>query len=325
MNLFPHRNKTMKKILFWLTGILAILVIAVEIFARAVLGLGDPPLSLGDPEIDYLFAPNQDCKRFGNQIVYNAVSMRSTHMPSAKRGQEARRVLIIGDSVVNGGVMTDQKDLASELLDTWMREAKLGDAYNISAGSWGPMNYAAYLRRYGSFDATDIVLEVNCHDLWEDDPVDSAGRSVGIDVSLPAQKPLLACTEGFSRYFWPCVRALLGKAVVNNKIDVARWGDSVNAPAVKENLQAVDYIFSLPAKNKWLIVHRTQKEWQSGAVPLGEKEFCDRAKTHGAKVLLLQLDVPADYRDNIHLNPSGQRKLYELLKRSLFVEPSAEG
>ena len=48
-----------------LTGILAALVLALlagaEIYARKGLGLGDPPLSVADPEIEYLFAPNQDC------------------------------------------------------------------------------------------------------------------------------------------------------------------------------------------------------------------------------------------------------------------------
>ena len=47
-----------------------------ELFSRYYLGLGNPPLCIADQEIDYIFAPNQDCNRVGNRIVYNNVSMR---------------------------------------------------------------------------------------------------------------------------------------------------------------------------------------------------------------------------------------------------------
>ena len=50
------------------------LLVGLECLARFCLGLGDPPLSIPDKTIDYLFAPNQVCHRFGNLIVYNNVS-----------------------------------------------------------------------------------------------------------------------------------------------------------------------------------------------------------------------------------------------------------
>lgn len=59
-------------------------------------------------------------------------------------------VLGLGDSVINGGVLTDQDSLAttrlSELLSKLIR--KKVQVLNVSAGSWGPDNCEAYLNRY---------------------------------------------------------------------------------------------------------------------------------------------------------------------------------
>lgn len=307
----------MKRILLSLTILCVLCLIGLELVARFGLGLGDPPLSLADAEIDYLFAPNQDCNRFGNRIVYNNVSMRSEHDIDSAPQPGWRRVLLVGDSVMNGGVLTDQADLASTLLDAELRSKGLGDAWNVSAGSWGPMNYAAYFKRYGTFGATDLVLEVNCHDLWEDDPKETAGANVGEDVALPDHKPLLACWEGFDRYFMPRVRRWLGMAQVNTKVDVPRWEETLALPSVKQNLDACAYLYSLPFQRKFLVVHRSQKEWHSGKVPLGEDEFVRQAEACGVKVLVLELDTGTDYRDNIHLNALGQRKLYELVREEI--------
>ena len=307
----------MSKIWRWLGGLFVVACGVLELIARWGLGLGDPPISVPDAEIDYIFAPNQDCNRFGNRIVYNSVSMRSEHDIDAFPQPGRRRILLVGDSVVNGGVLTDQADLASTLLDEELRAKGQGDAWNISAGSWGPMNYAAYFKRHGTFGATDLVLEVNSHDLWEDDPKATGGANVGKDVAIPDHKPLLACWEGFDRYFMPRLRWWLGKAQVNTKVDVPHWGDSLALPSVKQNLEACAYLYSLPFERKFLVIHRTRQERLSGETPPGEEPFVTQAEDSGVKVLRLELDVDKDYRDSIHLNPSGQRKLYELLRHEI--------
>lgn len=311
------KNKKIK-ILVVVLSVLIAGIIGIEVVARFLLGLGDPPISCADSEIDYLFAPNQHCFRFGNHIIYNAFSMRSSHDPGKETSSIKRRILILGDSVINGGVLTDQKDMANELLDSYMRKSQKGDAYNISAGSWGPMNYAAYLRKYGTFGATDVVVEVNSHDLWEDDPAETGGKLVGKDISLPDRKPWCATYEGVMRYFLPKLRRWLKVAHINNKVDVARWGTSLKDPIVIANLEALEYIYSLPFRNKYMVIHRSQKEWLSGGMPIGEAQFRSHAKSLGVKVLTLKLDVETDYRDNIHPNALGQKKLYELLKSTLF-------
>lgn len=307
----------MKKILLFLMILCVLCLAGLELVARLWLGLGDPPLSIPDTEIDYIFAPNQDCNRFGNRIVYNNVSMRSEHDIDAAPKSGQRRVLLVGDSVVNGGVLTDQADLASSLLDAELRLKGLGDAWNVSAGSWGPMNYAAYFRKYGTFGTTDLVLEVNCHDLWEDDPRQSAGCSVGKDVSSPDRKPLLACWEGFTRYLVPRVRRWFGVARINVKVDRTRNPEEIRNESARLNLEACAYLYSLPIERKVLVIHRTQKEWATPGIPPGEVAFREQAEAMGIRILLLCVDPETDYRDNIHLNVSGQRKLYELLRSEI--------
>jgi hypothetical protein len=77
----------------------------VEGLARFQLGLGDPPLTIIDETIEYRFAPGH-YRRFGNTVSYNAYSMRSDALPDAA----THRVLVAGDSVVNGGAQTDQTE-----------------------------------------------------------------------------------------------------------------------------------------------------------------------------------------------------------------------
>jgi len=112
-----------------------------EAFSRWYLGLGDPPLTVRDPEIEYMFAPNQDVRRFGNRVAYNAWSMRSDPVAPRKPHPREFRMLVMGDSVINGGALTDQTRLATTLaqarLSSSDHPAFVG---NVSAGSWGPEN-----------------------------------------------------------------------------------------------------------------------------------------------------------------------------------------
>ena len=125
----------------------AAVVLAAEVYARVVLGLGDPPLWRADPEIEYLPVPSRSYRRFGNRVSYNAWSMRSGDFPREKASPDEVRVLVLGDSLVNGGVHVDQDALATSLLEQWLRGG-LGRSVvvgNVSAGSWGPPNYLAYI------------------------------------------------------------------------------------------------------------------------------------------------------------------------------------
>src|SRR4051812_31320898 len=94
--------------LVWAGVILLTMFIALELVARLKFGLGNPPLLMSDPEIEYLFRPSQTVHRFGNLLHYNAYSQRSDDYPEHKSSPDEMRILMIGDSVINGGAQTDQ-------------------------------------------------------------------------------------------------------------------------------------------------------------------------------------------------------------------------
>jgi glycosyltransferase involved in cell wall biosynthesis/lysophospholipase L1-like esterase len=193
----------------WLTwvalGVPLLALACGEGFARLWLGLGDPPLSVADPDIEYLFKPGE-YHRFGNTIRINSHHMRSDEMADTKSDPRELRVLVMGDSVINGGGLTDQRDLATEILRTRLaaetgRPVAVG---NVSAGSWGPGNLLAYVRKFGLFDADMVFIVLNSDDVG-DNPT---GRPlVGVDPAFPDRSPPLAIVEGFSRYLLPRLRA----------------------------------------------------------------------------------------------------------------------
>src|SRR5687768_7294859 len=81
----PRRQRSRRR--RWAWGLLTAAVLALvagELFARFVLGLGDPPLSVAHPTIEYMFKPSQDCRRFSNTVSYNAYGMRSPEFPMRK-------------------------------------------------------------------------------------------------------------------------------------------------------------------------------------------------------------------------------------------------
>ena len=96
-------------------------VALLELFARFGLGLGDPPLTQRDPGINYLFVPGT-YHRFGNTIHYNSFSMRADEISPTKQNPDELRVLVMGDSVLNGGALTDDHDLA-----TFIAQKKLSE------------------------------------------------------------------------------------------------------------------------------------------------------------------------------------------------------
>ncbi len=180
-----------------LVATLALALVGGEVAARH-LGLGDPPLSVADPQIEYLFRPGV-YHRFGRTIRYNSFSMRSPELAPRKVDPRELRIMIFGDSVVNGGSPTDDSELATTLLAQRLHRRMARPVFvgNISAGSWGPPNHAAYLRRYGYFDADAVVLVYSGHD-GADAP--TFEPIVGVLPEYPDTKPALAIIEGITRY-----------------------------------------------------------------------------------------------------------------------------
>jgi hypothetical protein len=178
------------------------LVLVAELFCRFVIGLGNPPLYQADEAIEYLLQPSKSYRRFHHRFDVNRYSMRADDFPRQKSDPKELRVLVVGDSVVYGGVLIDQNDIGTEILKRELqrqlsRPVVVG---NGSAKSWGPPNELAYLERYGTLDADVVVLELSSHD-YADAP--TFVPTVGISADYPNKTPSSAVADLFETYLLP--------------------------------------------------------------------------------------------------------------------------
>ena len=177
------------------------LLVATEIGLRLLFGFGNPLTYVGDDKIGYLLTPSQRTRRFGNRIEINNYSMRGADIQQ-KPASESLRIMLLGDSIANGGWWTDQENTISNLIMGSLKsqlpsEIKQIEVLNASANSWGPRNELAYLERFGSFNAEIIVLLINTDDLFSTTPT---SLQVGRDRNYPDKKPPLALAEVINRY-----------------------------------------------------------------------------------------------------------------------------
>lgn len=271
-----------------------------EIFARYGLGLGTPPLSVAHPTIEYMFAPDQDVYRFHNRQLYNEYGMRSPAMNSIT---QPHRVMVFGDSVLNGGNLTDHAVLATTLAtddDTFFG--------NVSAGSWGPANIGAWIDEYGFLGAQTGVVVLSSHDLAD------LPTFAPLDPSThPTRRPVSALLEGIERYlprYLPTLTSPPPAPVPQAEDDTARGAAEIEALISRFAAQGVGLC---------LIQHQTRTELRDGPQP----------GHHAIQALFADRDVPtldfgpvleaalaagaAPYRDDIHLSDEGQRLMVDAL------------
>ncbi len=195
----------MKVLLIILAILLGLLALA-ELGLRIFLGFGNPLIYIADEQIGYLLAPNQKVRRLGNLIEINQYSMRTptiAPLPSPSHW----RLLLLGDSVANGGWWTDQSQTISETIaQQWTQNSDRSlEVLNASANSWGPRNQLAYLQKYGLFGARVVILLINTDDLFAKPP---SSLVVGRDRNYPNVKHPGAIAEILSRYLLPAPKLL---------------------------------------------------------------------------------------------------------------------
>jgi hypothetical protein len=214
--------------------VLVVLALVIELALRYFFGFGRPLIYQGDPEIGYLLAPNQSTRRFGNDIAINQYAMRSAAI-LPQRPAANLRVLIIGDSVANGGWWTDQANTISAVLQAKLTAAATAptvEVLNASANSWGPRNELAYLNRFGLFESQYLVLIINTDDLFSSTPTSLV---VGVDRNYPDRLPAGAIAEVVQRYVLPAPAPAPQLQAVQSE-----GGDRV-----AKNLQAIQQIQEL--------------------------------------------------------------------------------
>ncbi len=289
---------------------------ASELVARLAFGLGTPPLVVSHPTNEYMMRPDQDVRRFGNRYIVNRYGMRSEPFEGRKTGL---RILVFGDSVVNGGSQTDQDDLATSLVGKALigKGLKNVTVGNISAGSWGPGNWLAYAREYGFFEADAVVLVISSHD-YADNPTFAP-----LDRDHPSQKPLLALQELAGRYVPGALLKMFGRAMSPQR----SVGNEKDEEAVAKGLADLRSFLRLAAEaspHVLVLQHLTRDEILGPAAEPGYfriRKICEEAGLRPVSMearfreSMARGEVP--YRDDIHPNAEGQRVMAEVIIEDL--------
>jgi len=196
----PPRKKPSRIKLLILTAAPAFLL--AELICRFAIGLGHPPLYQADAQIEYLLQPSKTYFRFHHRFSVNGYAMRADDFPPEKSAPDEFRVIVVGDSIIYGGVLIDQRDIDTEILkrDLQRQLARPVVVGNASAKSWGPPNELAYVQRYGTLHADVVILELSSHD-YADAP--TFVPVVGVAAAYPVKTPPLALFDLFQTYILP--------------------------------------------------------------------------------------------------------------------------
>ena len=309
------------KLALIIVAVTAGLLIVTEVLLRVLLGFGNPLIYIPDEDCGYLLAPNQRVRRLGNRIEINEYSMR-TGAIAPLPPIETLRVLLLGDSVANGGWWTDQADTISEIMARQLRlqiqnlatnaqlHSKVNyskvEVLNCSANSWGPRNQLAYIKRFGLFGAKAVVLLLNTDDLFTSAP---CSQVVGRDRAYPDRKPLMAIGQLLNRYLLPTVpREKLATPSAQNEDKVGSNLEAIRQIKTVANLANIDFVLAITPK-----LHELDE--------IGSHEWEVKARSRLTELVATEKITYIDflsifnsaaepltfYRDSIHLSPKGNQ------------------
>ncbi|MCG6134885.1 MAG: SGNH/GDSL hydrolase family protein [Nostoc sp. LLA-1] len=305
-----------------------ITVLGSEIALRLLFGLGSPVLSQVDNYTGYRFQPNQKIFRFGKTIEYNQYSQRTSPI-TLKKPQDTLRILMIGDSVLNGGNPIDQKEIITELLAAKIQASgKPAEVLNASAGSWGMGNQLGYLQQFGTFNSDAVILQVGTHDLTQ--PT-STSEHVGNHPNYPDRPPISAIQEAVARYVIPRV---LENADFNQFFhpETPQVSSAQLNQEFQKNMQLFKEVVNLVRDEKILIyVLFTPNRYDLVPEPITppyKPEFMEVLKslqipvfdTHKAWSKLPSSTVKSYFRDDVHLNEVGNQAAANLIFQQLCIQ-----
>lgn len=289
-----------KKIIY----IFIVIIFIGEFVLRFAFGFCDALLYRESDKYEYIAQPNQDRHRFGAHIYYNSYSQRNDEPDSTKV-----RVLGLGDSVIFGGTWMDQDSLASTLFS----EATGMQMLNISAGSWGPDNCAAYLKEKGTFGASAMILVCSSHDAFD---VMTHVPVVGVVPTYPDRQYKLAWAELIDRYIVPRIRMVFGRTKVKLDPDeqVVKNIEFKNTVRQKSALfdKGFDQLLEIAREKNIpmaIYLHAEQDEVKAGSYNEMGQMIIKWAEAHGVKLVegLKAGEKENMYHDKIHFNEAGQR------------------
>jgi hypothetical protein len=286
----------MKKRILKISLILLCLLIIGELVLRYGFGFCNAVLLEKSSKYEYIAKPNQELKRFGSKIRYNSLSMRSNPI-----NPKSKKILGFGDSVLNGGSLTDQDSLASSIISdslSSLEETRV-QFLNISAGSWGPDNCYAYLIEHEEALSADVFcLVVSSHDAYDNMnflPI------IGVNKNFPNKQYNFAISELIDRYLIPkIIKPKQNTLGINKKTNTSKFNkgfQQFNDYCKTNNIQLLVYL------------HPDQKELQNQTYNQQGREiiaFCKKNNLTLIKELSPEMDE-SYYRDFIHPNEKGQK------------------
>ncbi|AHM62225.1 hypothetical protein D770_19880 [Flammeovirgaceae bacterium 311] len=296
----------MLKSKFIAAGVFLLLIgLAGELLGR-YFGLTSFPLYEASDAYEYIHAPNQKVRIYGNWYITNEHSMRSKPLSEA----DSTIILLIGDSLINGGNATDHDSLASTML-----EISLSDYFNsnvrvlnIAEGSWGPDNAAAYIKERGVFNADMIMLVFSSADAFDNmqhEPI------VGVHGQYPDKQAFIAW-EKIIEKGWGRILEYSGvKHDKKKNTDLTIKAAEVFNPGFEKFKQLSDSS-SIPLH---FYLHVGQDELEKGMLQDSGKLIVDFCRKNGIPYTI-ELDRNINkthYIDKIHYNNRGQKFLAENL------------
>jgi len=289
---------------------------------RLGLGLGKPALVQADSEIGYRFQPNQDLWRFGRSIIYNQYSQRSDPI-TPEKPPGTLRILMVGDSVLNGGNPIDQSDIISEKLKVQLENTGYSlEVLNASSGSWGLGNQWGYLRTFGLFDSDLVILQIGVHDLVQ--PM-SSSDAVG-SIYFPDHPPMSAISEAWSRYAWPRVRGYLPLNAPSSEIPQSpitpeeQFTENMKTfQKIVQFIRAQDIpVMVLFTPNRFDLIPNPQTPpYYPEFLTLLESEQIPVIDVYEAWSTLSPSVIDSFFRDSVHLNEQGNQAVVLLICQHL--------
>jgi hypothetical protein len=303
----------------WVAVILLGVLASGELFSRFCLGLGDPPLVRADPEMAYVFVGPRTYHRFGNTIVYNRFGMRSRDFDARRKNPDEIRILFCGNSVINGGALTDQADVATTRIERRLETEfhRPAVVMNVSAGGWGPPNYLAYVQRYGLFEANVLVIVVISGDAAN---TPSFAPMAGVNPDFPDRTPTFALSEAIWRYLPRYLSAWTGG--VPQRADGAPSGDEPSQGQIDHSMAAFESLVKLAQERNIPVIVAQHPENRELGVAETEGHRLLRNACEALSVVRVDMSEGFEkaikegknpYRDNIHPNTYGQQVISEIL------------
>jgi len=307
-------------VLYLLLALVAILAVA-ELASRAS-GLGRP-LLFERTAYGYRIQPGQDFRFLGRPSVYNDLGLRSGPVaPLPSPG--TLRVLCIGDSITNGGVVTAQDDTypyqLAKLLAGQVGEVEV---LNISAGGWALENEEGWIAEHGILGSQLVILQVATHDMHQR----MAGASVlDTHLAFPSRPPVFATGYVWRRYV---LRKLGLRPKLNDPgvvVQPSSAADIHRSVAVLERIAA----HVRRAGARLLVVHVAQPgplEPVDDLTALAKSRLRDWAALSGVTLVSLEDTMNASggvalFRDSIHPNEQGNRVIAQTVAAHVVPEIS---